>query len=84
MDNTRPTTPNLSLMKIEDTNVFYISNNIIIPPLSYNSKLYRKYIAIPRYLEKRKKRIWKHDIMHLSRSKAAALKKRIGGKFSKD
>lgn len=42
---------------------------------------YRQTVAIPRYLEKRKRRKWEREIMHKSRSEAAFKRPRKTGKF---
>lgn len=44
---------------------------------------YRKYVAIPRYLRKRKNRDWNHKPMHYSRTEAAQRRGRSNGKFAK-
>lgn len=43
---------------------------------------YRREVAIPRYLEKKKRRIWEHGLMHESRSRVAFRRARNGGQFS--
>lgn len=42
---------------------------------------YRRVVAIPRYLNKRMRRVWKHSLMHPSRSAAAHRRPRNGGQF---
>lgn len=44
-------------------------------------KLYRKNVAIPRYLKKRANRKWDKELMHPSRSVAAQRRPRVGGQF---
>lgn len=43
---------------------------------------YRRYVAIPRYLDKKKRRRWGKELMHPSRSAAAHRRNRNGGQFS--
>lgn len=43
---------------------------------------YRRNVAIPRYLDKKKRRKWDHELMHPSRSSAAHKRQRNGGQFS--
>jgi membrane protein DedA with SNARE-associated domain len=38
-------------------------------------------VAIPRYLAKRARRVWDHDLMHPTRSDAAHRRPRNGGQF---
>ncbi len=49
-----------------------------------NCKEYRKHYAIPKYLEKRNKRIWKKEIIYKTRHDDALSRKRKGGKFCKN
>ncbi len=43
---------------------------------------YRKFVAIPRYLQKRECRNFKRRIVHPSRVDAAFKKNRVGGRFA--
>jgi hypothetical protein len=44
-------------------------------------RIYRKNVAIPRYLKKRLNRKWEKELMHPSRSVAAQRRPRVGGQF---
>lgn len=44
---------------------------------------YRRLVAIPRYLEKRKRRKWTKELMHPTRSTAAHRRLRNGGQFGR-
>jgi hypothetical protein len=57
-----------------------VPKTMAIPTL--NASVYRKTVAIPRYLEKRQRRIWDHShTVHPSRSNCAKMRARHGGKF---
>jgi len=54
----------------------------VIDKRKIDAKNYRQNVAIPRYLEKRKKRKWEKKLMYPSRKLAADNKIRNFGKFS--
>lgn len=79
MMNTPTTTSTLSLL------VPSLSSFPTVVSSDFSSekekRKYRQAVAIPRYLEKRKRRVWVHDLMHPSRRKAALRRARNGGQF---
>jgi len=58
---------------------------LVVPNIPRKSPVtkvqYRREVAIPRFMEKRKRRNWERDLMHPSRSEAALRRPRMGGQF---
>lgn len=57
-------------------------NTFLRHEIALTKEEYRRYVAIPRYLEKRAKRDFRRKVIHPSRVKAAVLKNRTKGKFA--
>mmetsp|Transcript_47468 Transcript_47468/g.95629 ORF Transcript_47468/g.95629 Transcript_47468/m.95629 type:complete len:143 (-) Transcript_47468:89-517(-) len=69
-----------AMSSAESPRKLYISKSTCSAPIAA-AREYRRTVAIPRYLDKRKRRKWTRDLMHPSRSVAAHRRPRKGGKF---